>query len=104
MGSPVVPDASPAHRSPADSVADARRRARYLTGLLWHVGAFVIINAAFWLLDLFVGEAGAQWAYWITATWGFALAFHGLAWLIDGRQLERRRADRYLAEQQSPRR
>ena len=52
-----------------DPVSEARARARYLTGLLWHVGAFVIINGAFWLLDLFVGQSGAQWAFWITAFW-----------------------------------
>lgn len=85
-----------AHEEPTD-VQLAHRRAAYLTGLLWHVGAFVILNGFFWLLDLFVGQDGAQWAYWITAVWGLALLFHVLAWLIDGRQLERRLTDRYLA-------
>jgi hypothetical protein len=74
----------------------ARRRAKYLTDLLWHVGAFLIINAAFWAMDLFLGQDGLQWAYWITIFWGIGLAFHVLAWLIDGRQLERRRTERYL--------
>jgi 2TM domain len=74
----------------------AQQRARYLTGLLWHVGAFVIINAFFWLLDLLTGPEGIQWAYWITAVWGFALLFHVLAWFIDGRQLERRLTRSYL--------
>ena len=74
----------------------ARQRAAYDVGLLWHVGAFVIINAFFWLLDLMVGAAGLQWAFWITLFWGFALLFHVLAWLIDGRQVEQRRTDRYL--------
>lgn len=74
----------------------AQRRAKYLTGLVWHVGAFAIINAFFWVLDLWTGADGAQWAYWITLFWGFALLFHALAWFVDGRQLERRRAQRYL--------
>jgi hypothetical protein len=39
-----------------------------------------------------------QWAYWITAFWGLALAFHVLAYLIDGRQVERRWAERYSRE------
>jgi hypothetical protein len=78
----------------------AQRRARYLSGLVWHAGAFVIINAFFWGLDLLVGEPGIQWAIWITVFWGFALAFHALAYLVDGRQLERRRAQRYLDEEQ----
>jgi uncharacterized membrane protein YhaH (DUF805 family) len=62
------------------------RRARYLTGLLWHLGTFLIINAFFWVLDLVVGQAGLQWAYWITLFWGLALAFHVLAWLVTGRR------------------
>lgn len=73
----------------------ADRRAKYLTGLMWHVGSFVIINAFFWLLDAIVGQEGIQWASWITIFWGFALLFHVLAWFIDGRQVERRRAEHY---------
>lgn len=89
-------------RTPSEAEL-AQRRARYLTGLLWHLGAFVIINAFFWMLDLLLGEPGLQWAYWITIFWGLALAFHVLAWLIDGRQVERRRAERYLDRDQHPR-
>lgn len=74
----------------------AEYRAKYLTGLLWHVGAFLIINAFFWMIDLLVGQAGIQWAFWITAAWGFALLFHVLSWLIDGRDFERRRAEHYI--------
>ena len=73
----------------------ASRRAKSFTDLAWHLGVFVIINVMFWTLDLFVGQSGLQWAYWITAFWGLALAFHVLAYLIDGRQVERRRAERY---------
>lgn len=76
----------------------ARERARYLTGLLWHVGAFLIINGFFWVLDLGVGAEGLQWAYWITLFWGLALAFHVLAWFIDGRQLEDRKTRAYLED------
>jgi len=78
----------------------ARDRAKYRTGLMWHVGVFVVINAFFWTLDLVVGQAGLQWAYWITLFWGVALAFHIVAYLIDGRQIEDRSADKYLKEQQ----
>jgi hypothetical protein len=79
----------------------AHRRAKYLTGLIWHAGAFVIINVFFWLLDLLVGEPGIQWSIWITVFWGFALAFHALAYVVDGRQLEERRARRYLDEERA---
>ncbi len=62
------------------------RRAKYLTGVMWHVGAFLIINVFFWVLDLVTGESGIQWAFWITLFWGFALAFHVLAYLVVGRR------------------
>lgn len=74
----------------------AQQRASYLTGLLWHTGVFVIINAFFWILDL---SGGVTWAYWITGFWGMALAFHVLAYVIDGRQLETRKSQEYLEEE-----
>jgi uncharacterized RDD family membrane protein YckC len=79
--------------------ARAMERAKYLTGLLWHAGAFVIINGFFWFLDAFVGADGFQWAYWITLFWGFALAFHALAYFIQGRQMEERKAAEYLGKE-----
>ena len=77
----------------------ARRRAHYLSGLAWHAGTFGIINVFLWILDLGLGGGGADWAFWITGAWGFALAFHGLAYLIQGRQLEERRTRQYLQEE-----
>ena len=76
----------------------AERQGKYLAGLVWHIGAFLIINAAFWVLDLMIGQSGLQWAFWITGVWGFALAFHILAYIVDGRDLATRRA-RHLLEQ-----
>jgi hypothetical protein len=77
----------------------ARARARYTTGLLWHAGAFLIINAFFVLIDLMTG-GGVNWALWIALPWGFALAFHTLAYAIDGRQVERRKTVEYMEEEQ----
>ena len=79
--------------------ARARIRATYLTGLVWHIGAFIIINFFFWILDLTVGADGLQWAYWITGAWGIGLLFHLLAYFVDGRQLEERKTEQYLAEE-----
>ena len=76
-------------------IVRAQRRAKYLTGFLWHAGTFVIINAFFWLLDA-IGPGGLDWSIWITAAWGFALAFHGLAYLIDGRDLEGTKTRAYI--------
>lgn len=78
----------------------ARRRAHADTGVLWHLGAFVIINGSFWVLDA-VTDDRITWAIWITAVWAFALVFHLLAWLIDGRQVEERRAATYLARERA---
>lgn len=75
----------------------AQQRAEYLTGLLWHLGAFVILNAFFWILDIITG-GGVTWASWITGFWGLALAFHLLAWFIDGRQLAERKTRQYLEQ------
>lgn len=80
--------------------AQARRRAKYLTGLMWHAGTFVIINAFFWIMDVGVGARGVQWSAWITGTWGLALAFHALAYVVDGRQMEQRKTEQYLDELQ----
>ena len=82
----------------ADATENAERRANYLTGLLWHIGTFLIINGFFWALDLATGAEGIQWAIWITAVWSFALAFHVLAYLIDGRQMKERKTRQYLGD------
>ena len=77
----------------------ARKRAKYFTSVMWHVGAFVILNTFFWMLDLTVGQGGLQWAYWITGPWAIALAFHVLAYFVDGSQLEQRKAREYLNDE-----
>lgn len=74
----------------------AHRRVKYLSGLVWHARSFLIINAFFWLADLTLGQAGIQWAFWITAFWGFALAFHTLAFYVDSLQLEEWRARQFF--------
>ena len=78
----------------------AKRRAAYLSGLIWHAGTFVIINGFFWILD-WVGGGGVTWSIWITVFWGIALAFHALAYYVDGRDLERRKTKEYLADERS---
>lgn len=80
--------------------ARAQRRAEYLSGLIWHAGTFVIINGFFWILDI-VGGGGVGWSFWITIVWGIALAFHVLAWFVQGRDLEIRKTQEYLEEEKS---
>jgi apolipoprotein N-acyltransferase len=79
------------------SLERAQRRAKALTDVIWHIGAFVILNGFFWLLDAITG-GGITWAFWITIPWALALAFHLLAWYVQGRQIEERATDRYLDE------
>jgi 2TM domain len=55
----------------------AARRAGALTGVLWHAATFLIINAFLWFVDY--QQGGLDWAYWVTISWGIALAFH-VAW------------------------
>lgn len=82
-------------RSPEVS---ARHRAKYLTGLMWHAGTFVILNVFLWLLDAW-GPGGINWAYIVTAAWALALAFHALAYWVDGRRVEEQRTQQYLREE-----
>lgn len=81
-----------------DAETRARHRARALTDLVWHVGAFVIVNAFLWLLDL-MGPGGINWAFWVTIPWAFGLAFHVLTYLVQGRDLEERKTRQYLDEE-----
>jgi hypothetical protein len=69
----------------SDTPADVRaaRRAGDLTGVLWHLATFLIINAFLWFIDL--QQGGLEWAFWVTVTWGIALAFHVSWYLITER-------------------
>ena len=80
--------------------ARARKRAKSYTGLMWHIGTFLVINAFFWLLDIATGVDGVQWAYWITIFWGLALAFHVVAYGVGGSGLEERKYQKSLADEQ----
>ena len=76
----------------------AKRRAENLTGLLWHLGTFVIINTFFVILDV-LGTSGVNWSIFIILAWGFGLAFHALWYFIDGRRLQERKTQQYLEEE-----
>ena len=78
----------------------ARERARAFTDLMWHAGAFVIINAMIWMLDLITGASGVQWAYWVTIFWGIGLAFHVLTYLIEDSGASERKYEEFLSEEQ----
>ena len=48
-----------------------------LGDLLFHAGAFIIVNAYLWIQDFAIGT-GLDYAYLTTIAWGIGLAFH--AW------------------------
>jgi len=85
----------------AEMTAEERafHRAKYLTGLMWHAGVFVIINVFLWILDSWTA-AGINWAHLVTIFWGLGLAFHALAYWVDGRQVEERMARHFLRKEE----
>ena len=65
-------------------VSDERHKE--LSGLLWHFGIFVVVNAFLWTQDILVG-GGLEYAHWTTIAWGVGLAIHALAYGLGGRRL-----------------
>lgn len=63
-------------------LAEQQARSRRTTDLIWHLGTYLIIIGFFLLMDARLGQPGIQWAGWIAAAWGFALAFHLLDWVV----------------------
>ena len=74
----------------------ARQRAKEQTDVMWHVATYAIINVFLWTID--IASGGTTWAFWVTAGWGIAVAFHVASFVIDDRA-ERRTYQRYLAEE-----
>jgi Flp pilus assembly protein TadB len=69
------------NRSDMSAPERAARRAGALSGVLWHLATFLIINAFLWFIDSL--QLGIEWAYWVSLTWGIAVAFH-VAWYFIG--------------------
>lgn len=78
----------------------AKRQAMYWSGLMWHIGTFMIIGLFFWAMDFGLGQEGIQWAQWVMGFWAIALAFHALAYYVDGRSIQDRQIHRREQELQ----
>ena len=76
----------------------ARRRVKDHTDVMWHVATFVIINGFLWFIDL--RQGGADWAFWVTITWGIGVAFHVAYYIIGDDGPQNRRYQRFLTEEQ----
>ena len=79
------------HRTPEERAA---QRVEDYTALMWHVAAYVIVNAFLWII---VPDA----APWVTLGWGIGLAFHLAAYFIGDDGPDNRRYQKYLAEERS---
>ena len=80
------------HRStPEDRAA---KRVEAWAGLMWHIAAYVIVNAFLWFLV-------PQAAIWVTLGWGIGLAFHVAAFLIGDDTPNNKRYQKYLAEERA---
>lgn len=77
----------------------AMTRVKEFTDVMWHAATFLIINGFLWWIDIATGEAGVNWAYWVTIMWGLGLAFHIAAYFLDQNGLQNRRYQRFLAEE-----
>lgn len=52
------------------------------TGLLWHTGIFLVVNAFIWVQDIAIGD-GVNYAYWVTIPWGIGLTVHAFMYFRD---------------------
>lgn len=74
----------------------AKQRVEDWTAVMWHIAAFVIVNAFLWFI---VPSA----AFWVTIGWGIGLAFHIAAFWIGDDGPSNRRYQKYLAEERARR-
>ena len=76
----------------------AKRRFDAFAGLMWHIAAYVVVNAFLWGVDLVQG-GGLEWAFWTTIPWGLGLAFHVAAYLLEDSRFKERKYQSFLAEE-----
>ena len=75
----------------AEVLASARKAARSKIAFYKHAGAWVIVSAFMFLLDLFTGPG--WWFFWPVLGWGVAVAFHASSVYI-GAGFQQRLEDR----------
>lgn len=77
----------------------AKRRADEYVGLLWHIAAYVIVNAFLYFLD-WRDNRKIDWAYWTTIPWGIGLLFHLFAYAV-GDRVQERAYERFLEQERA---
>lgn len=76
----------------------ARPRTSKSAVLLWHIGAFVVVNLVLWIVDL-VNGGGIGTMLWISIPWSLALGAHLMAYTPDRGDTNDRRSQDVLADE-----
>lgn len=69
------------HRTPTS-------RGKIREDFVWHLGTYLIMMA-FLVAIAAMTSSGLTWVLWIAIPWGLAVAFHGLATIVDGTRILR---------------
>lgn len=80
--------------TPSTPEERAAKRVKDYTDVMWHVAAYVIINAFMWVV-------APQAAFWITIGWGLGLAFHVAYYFIGDDGPSNRRYQAFLAQERA---
>lgn len=80
-----TPVEATAHHPPA---AD-HERSKVREGFVWHLGTYLIMMGFFCAIAL-MADTGFRWVLWVAIPWGLGLAFHALAFVVEGTRLVRR--------------
>jgi len=72
----------------------AAQRVKDYTDLMWHIAAYVIVNAFLWLTVSYA-------AFWTTLGWGIGLGFHVAHYYIGRKGTDNRRYQKFLAEERA---
>ena len=72
-----------------DRSAQAEERSKVREGFVWHLGTYLIMMGFFTAIALMAGT-GFVWVLWVAIPWGLGVAFHALAFVVEGTRLVRR--------------
>lgn len=64
-------------------------RSKVREGFVWHLGTYLIMMGFFAAIAV-MADTGFRWVLWVAIPWGLGIAFHALAFVIEGTRLVRR--------------
>lgn len=71
-----------------DAAMHVEHRSTVREGFVWHLGTYVIMMGFFAAIAL-MADTGFRWVLWVAIPWGLAVAFHALAFVVEGTRLVR---------------